>query len=111
MSSHNLYPEYLIVKKVRPAYWRATFNNGPLNLFGPETYIALKQLVNDLENSKEVRVVVFDSSSPDFFIARYDMARAMEEPEGPGTGVISTWGEFALRIVNLPIVTIAAIRG
>ncbi len=105
------HPEYLLVNKVTPAYWRATFNNGPLNLFGPETYIALKQLVTDLENDRSVRVVVFDSSTPDFFIAHYDMRRAMEEPEGPGTGVISTWGTFVLRLVNLPILSIAAIRG
>ncbi|KAM0248822.1 hypothetical protein ACHAQJ_009308 [Trichoderma viride] len=107
----NPQPDYLFVTKISPAYWRATFKNGPLNLFGPETYVALRQLVADLENDKDVRVIVFDSSTPDYFIAHYDTTRAMEEPEGPGTGAAATWGNFVLRLVNLPVVTVAAIRG
>ncbi|RFU31757.1 hypothetical protein B7463_g4600, partial [Scytalidium lignicola] len=103
--------EVLIVKKITPAYWRTTFSNGPLNLFQPETYIALKRLATDLENDKDVRVVVFDSDSPEYFIAHFDMLRGMEEPEGAGTGVISDWGNFVMRLVRLPVVSVAAIAG
>lgn len=107
----NNFPDYLFVKKVSSFYWTATFTNGPLNLFGPETYTALRQLVADIESDKDVRVVVFDSSTPDYFIAHYDVSRALEEPEGPGTGAAATWGDFVIRFANLPVVTIAAIRG
>ncbi|RFU81213.1 enoyl- hydratase [Trichoderma arundinaceum] len=107
MSSH----EYIIVKKITPAYWRATFNNGNLNLLSPESYVALKNLVAELEADKDVRVIVFDSSSPDYFIAHADLLRVGEEPEGPGTGLGATWPSLAVRIANLSAITVVAVRG
>ncbi|KAM6486760.1 ClpP/crotonase-like domain-containing protein [Trichoderma sp. SZMC 28011] len=103
--------EAIIVNKITPAYWRATFNNGTLNLFGPEGHVALKKLIDDLESDKSVRVIVFDSSSPDFFIAHADILRVAEEPQGPGTGFVATWANLAVRIASLPVISIAAIRG
>ncbi|KAL7945489.1 ClpP/crotonase-like domain-containing protein [Trichoderma barbatum] len=103
--------EPIILTKITPTYWRATFNNGTLNLFSPESYIALKTLVAELESDTAVRVIVFDSSSPDFFIVHADILRVAEEPQWPGTGFVATWASLAARITRLPVVTIAAIRG
>lgn len=105
--------EYIVVNKVTPAYWRATFDfhNGNLNLLTPEAYLALKDLVAELEADQHVRVVVFDSASPEYFIAHADILRAGEEPAGPGTGLGATWASVAVRIARLPVITIAAIRG
>ncbi|KAK4066992.1 uncharacterized protein Triagg1_7992 [Trichoderma aggressivum f. europaeum] len=92
--------EAIIVNKITPAYWCATFNNGTLNLFGPEGHIALKKLIKDLESDKSVRVIVFDSSSPDFSSA-CDLRFASREravfcqPE-VGAGIIPGGGAFEL---------------
>jgi enoyl-CoA hydratase/carnithine racemase len=101
----------LNVTKVSPAYWRATFNNPPLNLFDPETFAALRLLMDDLEQDNDVRVIVFDSANPDFFIAHYDMVRGKEQINILGAAPISEFPNFVFRLVNSHVVSIAAIRG
>jgi enoyl-CoA hydratase/carnithine racemase len=53
-----------------------------------------------------VKVVVFQSANPDFFIAHLDVAKAAERPE-----VLGLWREFVLRLSSAPVVSIAKIRG
>lgn len=101
----------LNVTKVSPAYWRATFNNPPINLFDPETFAALRLLMDDLEQDGNVQVIVFDSANPDFFIAHYDMVRGREELDIPGAAPISDFPNFASRLANSHVVSIAEIRG
>jgi enoyl-CoA hydratase/carnithine racemase len=61
------------VKKLRitrhsPTYWRVTFDNPPLNLIDPEVLHELQDLINQFEAANELKVVVFDSANPDFYI-------------------------------------------
>jgi enoyl-CoA hydratase/carnithine racemase len=60
----------------------------------------------DLEADPSVKVVVFQSANPDFFIAPLDVSKAAERPE-----VLGLWREFVLRLSSTPIVSIAKIRG
>jgi len=101
----------LNVTKVSPAYWRATFDNPPLNLFDPETFAALRLLMDDLEQDEDVRVVVFDSATPDYFVAHFDMVRGREVVDIPGAAPITEFPNFVLRLANSRVVSIAAIRG
>jgi enoyl-CoA hydratase/carnithine racemase len=77
------------MKKLRitrhsPAYWRATFDNPPLNLLDPEVATELRELINQMETSKELKVIVFDSADPDFYIGHVDLIRAGEFPTDVG---------------------------
>jgi len=72
----------LAVSKRSDSYLRATFDNPPLNLFDPETILALRELMDALEADPAVKVVVFDSADAEFFIAHFDVARGGELP-GP----------------------------
>lgn len=101
----------LNVTKVSPGYWRATFSNPPLNLFDPETFAALRLLMDDLEQDDDVRVIVFDSATPDYFIAHYDMVRGGEVIDIPGAAPITDFPNFVVRLANSKVVSIAAIRG
>ena len=65
-----------------PAYWRATFDNPPLNLLDPEVAYELRDLIDQMETSKELKVIVFDSADPDFYIGHVDIIRAGEFPTG-----------------------------
>jgi len=47
-----------------PAYWRATFDYPPLNLLDPEVTYELRELIDQMETSKELKVIVFDSADP-----------------------------------------------
>jgi enoyl-CoA hydratase/carnithine racemase len=89
-----------------PGRWTITFSNPPINMFVPTTIVELGALMTDLEADPSVKVVVFQSANPDFFIAHLDVAKAAERPE-----VLGLWREFALRLSSTPVVSIARIRG
>jgi len=62
--------------------------------------------MTDLGADPSVKVVVFQSANPDFFIAHLDVFKAAERPEALGL-----WREFVLRLASSAVVSIAKIRG
>jgi enoyl-CoA hydratase/carnithine racemase len=66
-----------------PGRWTITFSNPPINMFVPTTIVELGALMTDLEADPSVKVVVFQSANPDFFIAHLDVSKAAERPEAP----------------------------
>jgi len=89
-----------------PGRWTITFSNPPINMFVPETIVELGALMKEIETDPSVRVVVFQSANPDFFVAHLDVAKAAERPE-----VLGLWRDFVLRLLSTPVVSIAKIRG
>ena len=67
--------------RTHPGRWTITFSNPPINMFVPTTIVELGTLMTDLETDPSVKVVVFQSANPDFFIAHLDVAKAAERPE------------------------------
>jgi len=89
-----------------PGLWTITFNNPPINMFVPETIVELGALMAGLSEDPSVKVIVFQSANPDFFIAHLDVAKAAERPD-----VLGLWRDFVLRLSSAPVVSIAKIRG
>src|SRR5579863_8369579 len=89
-----------------PGLWTVTFGNPPINMFVPTTIVELGALMGELEADASVKVVVFQSANPDFFIAHLDVSKAAERP-----GVLDLWRDFVLRLSSVPVVSIAKIRG
>jgi len=85
--------------------WTVTFDNPPINMFIPETIVELEALVTELEADPSVKVVVFQSANPDFYIAHLDVAKAVERPE-----VLDLWHNIVLRLSSTSVVSIAKIR-
>ena len=94
------------IDRTYPGRWTISFNNPPINMFVPSTIVELGALMTDLEADPSVKVVVFQSANPDFFIAHLDVAKAAKRPE-----VLGLWREFVLRLSSTPVVSIAKIRG
>jgi enoyl-CoA hydratase/carnithine racemase len=94
------------VDRTYPGRWTITFSNPPINMFIPTTIVELRALTTDLEADAFVKVVVFQSANPDFFIAHLDVAKAAEQPE-----ILDLWRDFVLRLSSTPVVSIAKIRG
>ena len=96
-----------------PGFWQATFSNPPINLVDPTTIVELSQLIEKLESEPDVKVIVFQSSDPDFFLAHYDVlvdkARTAAMVRGP-TGM-HPWLDVLVRLSRAPVVSIASIRG
>jgi enoyl-CoA hydratase/carnithine racemase len=85
---------------------KITFNNPPINMFVSRTIIELGALMTELEADPFVKVAVFESANPDFFIVHLDVCKAAERPE-----VLGLWRDFVLRLSSTPVVSIAKIRG
>ena len=94
------------IDRTHPGRWTITFNNPPINMFVPATIVELGALMTDLEADPTVKVVVFQSANPEFFVAHLDVAKAVEQP-----GVLGLWRDFVLRLASAPVVSIAKIRG
>jgi enoyl-CoA hydratase/carnithine racemase len=93
--------------------WTATFSNPPINLIDPDTIGELQNLITALESDAEVKVVVFRSADPDFFLAHWDaladQTKVAAIPVGP-TGM-NPWVDVLVRLSRVPVATIAEIRG
>ena len=77
-------PSQFDIDRTYPGRWTITFSNPPINMFVPTTIVELGALMTDLEADPSVKVVVFQSANPDFFVAHLDVAKAAERPEAPG---------------------------
>ena len=99
-------PSQFNTDRTHPGLWTITFSNPPINMFVPTTIVELGALMTDLEADPSVKVVVFQSANPDFFIAHLDVVKAAERPE-----VLGLWRDFVLRLSSTPVVSIAKIRG
>lgn len=92
--------------RTHPGRWTITFSNPPINMFLPETIDELRALMTDVEADPSVKVVVFQSANPDFFVAHLDVAKAAKRPD-----VLDLWRDFVLRLSSASVVSIAKVRG
>lgn len=103
----------ITISKPSSGLWTATFNNPPINLIDPDTVGELQALLASLENDADIKVVVFRSADPDFFLAHWDVladkAKVAAMPPGP-TGM-HPWIDVLVRLSRAPVVSIAEIRG
>jgi enoyl-CoA hydratase/carnithine racemase len=99
-------PSQFSTDRTYPGLWTVTFSNPPINMFLPTTIVELGVVMTDLEADPSVKVVVFQSANPDFFIAHLDVSKAAERPE-----VLGLWRDLVLRLSSTPVVSIAKIRG
>jgi enoyl-CoA hydratase/carnithine racemase len=103
----------ITIDKPSSALWVATFSNPPINLIDPDTIGELQDLVAALETDAEIKVVVFRSADPDFFLAHWDVladkTKVAAMPPGP-TGM-HPWADVLVRLSRAPVASIAEIRG
>jgi enoyl-CoA hydratase/carnithine racemase len=95
------------------ACWRVTFDNPPLNIYGPEATLQFEPIVEALETDADVRVVVFDSAVPGFFITHYDFLAPLEASAALPVGRtgLQALPDLLVRISRSPVVSIAMVRG
>jgi len=105
-------PQFTLTRHT-PSYWRATFDNPPINLLHPTSIVELDALITLIETDPVVRVVVFDSANAEFFIAHYDMLvpKTVTATMKPGRTGMHPWLDVLTRLSRVPAATIASIRG
>ena len=95
------------------AYWEVTFNNPPLNIVGPVEVRNLVKILDQIEADPKVKVVVFGSAVPDYFMAHYDLVKPLKDSTvmKPGPTGMHPVPDFMARLSPLKAVTIVSIRG
>ena len=104
--------EHLRIIEETPAYWRVLFDHPPLNIVGAGMFEGLQNLLARMDASPSLRVVVFESANPDFYLAHFDLSEAslsLLKTAGP-SGVATLMDTF-IRLTKSPVVSIAKIRG
>src|SRR5258706_5097362 len=56
-----------------PGYWRVVFDYPPFNVVDADVFQALQDLLVRMETTETLRVVVFESAIPDFYLSHFDL--------------------------------------
>lgn len=92
---------------------RVTIDNPPVNVLDVALMTDLRDLLTALRDDRSVRVIVFDSADPEFFIAHVDMTSTPEALAGlaaaapEGVNVFQAVGEMLRRQPQVTIVKLA----
>ncbi|SAL09709.1 short chain enoyl-CoA hydratase [Caballeronia sordidicola] len=102
----------LHVERPTSGYWRAILHNPPINLLDGDLLLDLCDLLDQAEADSELRVIVFESADPDFFIAHLDVHGFLSPPPGKAPVKLGEiWPAFIARFARSSIISIAKVRG
>jgi len=101
------------ITRVTPEYWRVTIDHPPFNIYGPESMPMLNSVVTAIEKDPQLRVVVFESKVPGFFLTHYDFIPPLEKTTSmpPGATGLQQLPDMLVRLTKSGVVSIASIRG
>jgi enoyl-CoA hydratase/carnithine racemase len=104
---------HLNIDRRSPGYCRVTFDHAPINTITATTVAELAELVGLIEQDAELKVIVFDSANPEFYLAHYDVENDPGRTAALGVGPtgMPAWTDILLRLSRAPVVSIASIRG
>jgi enoyl-CoA hydratase/carnithine racemase len=107
------HPPQIRIEQRTPQYWRVTFDNPPFNIFGPETIPQLNTVIAQLESDPRLKVVVFDSAVPGFFLTHYDFVPPLNATTDLASGPtgLPPLPDMLVRLTRVPVVSIVSIRG
>ncbi len=92
----------------------AVIDNPPINLFSRQLFIDMLKFSEAMESDDDVRVVVLRSSTPDFFIAHFDVELILQMPadEPPEwSDELKSFHVMVERFRTMPKATICEIAG
>ena len=94
------------------AYWRVVFDNPPFNIVDDTIFAGLQDLLGRMDASPSLRVVVFESANPDFYLAHFDLTgKTGNITTAVGTSGLPILMDTFVRLTRSPVVSIAKIRG
>jgi enoyl-CoA hydratase/carnithine racemase len=95
-----------------PAYWRVVFDYPPFNIVDATMFDGLQDLLARMDSSKGLRVIVFESANPDFYLAHFDLTgKTGNITTAVGPSGLPVLIDTFVRLSKSPVVSIAKIRG
>ena len=110
MAKSNASPIQVIEET--PGYWRAIFDYPPFNVVDGDVFQALQDLLIRMETTQTLRVVVFESALPDFYLSHFDLTgRLGNVLSAIGLTGLPIMIDTFVRLTRAPVVSLARIRG
>jgi enoyl-CoA hydratase/carnithine racemase len=105
--------EQVRIDRITPAYWQITLHNPPFNIFGPDSIPQLQAVVHAIETTPELKVIVFQSDVPGYFLTHYDFIPPLSDSTGLPNGPTSLHPipDMLVRISKSRVISIAKLRG
>ena len=95
-----------------PAYWRVVFDYPPFNILDAAIFEGLQDLLVRMDTSESLRVVVFESAIPDFYLAHFDLTgKTGNITTAVGRSGLPILIDTFVRLTKSPAISIAKIRG
>jgi enoyl-CoA hydratase/carnithine racemase len=95
-----------------PAYWKVVFDYPPFNILDATIFEGLQDLLVRMNTSQTLRVVVFESAIPDFYLAHFDLTgKTGNITTAVGLSGLPILMDTFVRLTKSPVVSIAKIRG
>ena len=94
------------------AYWRVLFDYPPFNIMDATIFEGLQDLLARMDSSPGLRVVVFESANPEFYLAHFDLTGKIGNiTTAVGRSGLPILMDTFVRLTTSPVVSIAKIRG
>src|SRR5712672_1176195 len=95
-----------------PAYWRVVFDYPPFNILDATIFEGLQDLLVRMHASEQLRVVVFESAIPQFYLSHFDLTgKTGNITTAVGPSGLPILMDTFVRLTKAPVVSIAKIRG
>src|ERR1700750_611207 len=94
------------------AYWRVLFDYPPFNILDATIFEGLQGLLARMDASPNLRVVVFGSANPEFYLSHVDLTgKKGNITTAVGPSGLPILMDTFVRLTKSPVVSIAKIRG
>src|SRR5260370_27573581 len=94
------------------AYWRVLFDYPPFNIMDATIFEGLQDLLARMDSSPGLRVVVFESAIPEFYLAHFDLTGKLGNiTTAVGRSGLPILMDTFVRLTTSPLVSIAKSRG
>src|SRR5258708_7634851 len=94
------------------AYWKVLFDYPPFNIVDATIFEGLQDLLARMDASPSLRVVVFESANPEFYLAHFDLTgKTGNITTAVGPSGLPILLDTFVRLTRSPVVSIAKIRG
>jgi enoyl-CoA hydratase/carnithine racemase len=94
------------------AYWRVVFDYPPFNILDATIFEGLQDLLVRMDANQSLRVVVFESGNPDFYLAHFDLTgKTGNITTAVGPSGLPILMDTFVRLTKSPVVSVAKIRG
>src|SRR5246127_1690151 len=111
MAKADSAPPIRVIEETQ-SYWRVVFDYPPFNILDATIFEGLQDLLVRMDASQRLRVVVFESAIPDFYLAHFDLTgKTGNITTAVGPSGLPILMDTFVRLTKSPVVSIAKIRG